>query len=145
MRVNFSLEAALQDFTRVTCAVSHINVGVGFVRNDDVSKITHLLADVGVKIESEAAADVFLSSNCKVEKKDDAWLVKIPAYIVENCIRQAPGQVVLKGRTAEHDYAVEPKSVSFTTFGECTRIIDMNTVHITEEKIVGDIILINTI
>lgn len=112
---------------------SYTNNGWGLdsFTHDDIIAVHHasleLFQDVGVMIESEAAAEIFYSSKCRVEKKEGSWFIRIPPYVVENCIQMAPSQVVLKGRTPAYDYAVEPKAVSFTTFGECTKIIDIDT------------------
>lgn len=105
--------------------------GLNAFTDDDLQTIhtasLELFQDVGVKIESEKAVDIFFDSGCKVHKSGEHWIVKVPSYIVEDCIRWAPRHVVLKGRTADYDYAVDPKRVSFTTFGELTKIIDIDT------------------
>ncbi len=119
--------------------------GLWAFTEDDLETIHHasleLFQDVGVKIENERAAEIYFSSGCKVDKKGNYWIVRIPPYIVEDSIRSAPHHVVLKGRTPTYDYSVDPKSVSFTTFGECTRIIDLETREIrqTAQKDVADI------
>jgi trimethylamine--corrinoid protein Co-methyltransferase len=119
--------------------------GLSAFTDDDLQTIhaasLELFQDVGVKIENEKAAEIFLSSSCKAEKKEDYWIVKIPPFIVEDCIRSAPHQVVLKGRTPDYDYSVDPKRVSFTTFGELTKIIDLDTREIrqTTQKDAADI------
>jgi len=89
--------------------------------------ILELLGDVGVRVDSEAALDVFHAGGCKVERKGGHGFVKIPAYVVEDCIRAVPRKTIYKGRIPESDYAVEPNRVSFCTYGEVTFIIDPET------------------
>ncbi len=119
--------------------------GLRAFTDDDLDTIHHasleLFQDVGVKIENKKAAEIYFSSGCKVEKKENYWIVKIPPYIVEDSIRFAPRHVVLKGKTPAYDYSVDPKSVSFTTFGEVTKIIDIDTRNIrqTAQKDLADI------
>jgi len=105
--------------------------GLQAFSDDDLETVHYasleLFEDVGIKIESKLAADVYDGSGCKVEKIGRHWIVKVPGYIVEDCIRSTPKHVVLKGKSAEYDYSVDPRSVSFTTFGELIKIIDPET------------------
>ena len=57
-----------------------------------------ILRDVGVKVELEEAVQIFAGAGCIVEKHDEYSIVKIPAYVVEDCLRWAPSSIVFYGR-----------------------------------------------
>lgn len=103
-----------------------------------------VLRDVGVKVESNEAMEIFHGAGAKVEQNGDHGIVKFPSYIVEDCIRWAPRTVMFYGRDPRHDYAAEPKRVGFSTFGECIQIIDPDTrkVRSTTKKDLGKATLV---
>ena len=61
---------------------------------DDLTLIHHtslqLLEDVGVKIESAAAVEIYAGAGCRITPRGDGWIVKIPAHVTEDCLRAAP-------------------------------------------------------
>lgn len=86
-----------------------------------------VLWDVGVKVESNEALEIFYGAGAKVERIKNYGIVKFPHYIIEDCTRWAPRTVVFNGRAPKDDYVAEPKRVGFSTFGECVQIIDPDT------------------
>ncbi|MDQ7096110.1 trimethylamine methyltransferase family protein [Desulfosporosinus sp. PR] len=83
-----------------------------------------ILRDVGVKVELEEATQIFAAAGCMVEKHGDYSLVKIPSYVVEDCLRWAPSSIVFYGRERQDDYAVDGKRTGVSPFGENVQVID---------------------
>ena len=84
-----------------------------------------ILKNVGVRVDSKEARDIFAGGGCEVE--EDTHIVKIPAYIVEDAVRTAPPTIQLCGRTPDKDYIVEKNRVGFVNFGEGVMIRDPET------------------
>ncbi|MDA8227979.1 MAG: trimethylamine methyltransferase family protein [Desulfitobacterium hafniense] len=98
----------------------------------------------GIKVESTEAVEIFSGAGCIVDPHDDYAIVKIPAYIVEDCIRSAPRTVVYYGRVPEADFIAESKRVGHSTFGECIQVIDPYTrsVRKSVKRDVGQVTLV---
>ncbi|MEG1931364.1 MAG: trimethylamine methyltransferase family protein, partial [Anaerovorax sp.] len=82
-----------------------------------------VLAQVGIKVESKKARDLYESAGAYI----DGETVKIPAHIVEDCIKSAPSVVLLAGRNVKNDYVIKQKKVAFINFGEGVNVIDPYT------------------
>lgn len=101
-----------------------------------------VLQRTGVKIESGKALEIFHGAGARVEQHDGYGIVKIPNYIVEDCIRRVPRTGCFYGRRPEDDYITNGTRVGFSAgFGEQVRIIDLNTrkVRSTVKKDLADI------
>lgn len=83
-----------------------------------------ILRDVGVKVELEEATQIFAGAGCMVEKHEDYSIVKIPSYVVEDCLRWAPSSIVFYGRERKSDYPVDGKRTGASPFGENVQVID---------------------
>ena len=83
-----------------------------------------VLQDVGIKVESEEAIDIFSGAGAKVDRSGKFGIVKLSQDIIEQSIRSAPSRVTYHGRDEKHDFVAEPGKVGFSTFGECVQIID---------------------
>ncbi len=81
-----------------------------------------VLMEIGVKVESPEA-QMLAEGGCTVEGE----IVKIPAYLVEECVRTAPSVILLAGRNPKNDYVIKKNKVSFITFGEGVNVIDPYT------------------
>jgi trimethylamine--corrinoid protein Co-methyltransferase len=81
-----------------------------------------VLSEVGLRVESEEAARLYLDGGADVTQKDGAALVKIPERLLEQCIGSAAKDVVFYGRVEEDDFFAGRGMVGFSTFGECVRI-----------------------
>ena len=105
--------------------------GLNAFSEDELDSIHYATLQVfqhtGLKVKSEEAIEIFHGSGASVERSRGYGIVKIPPYVVEDCIRWAPGTVVYHGRDPEDDFIVEPKRVSLTNGGACVRIIDLST------------------
>ena len=102
------------------------------VFSDDEIRALHyatleVLQDVGIKVESKEALEIFHGAGAGVEKFEGYGIVKFPPYLIEDCIRWAPSNFVWYGRDPKDDFKAEPHRVGFTSFGECIQIIDIGT------------------
>ncbi len=84
-----------------------------------------ILEEVGVQIPSEEALKLCGDAGAEVDLKNR--IVKIPQYLVEECIRKTPHKVILYGRDLKLKLLLEEGNVYFGTVGFATRIIDINT------------------
>ncbi len=100
--------------------------------------------NTGIKVESKEAADIFDAAGCKVERHGSYALVKVPSYVVEECIQSAPRTATYYGRIPEVDFTAEPNRVGHSTFGECIQIIDPVTrqVRKSTKKDLGQVTLV---
>ncbi len=78
---------------------------------------------VGIKVESPKARKIFKEGGAVIEGD----IVKIPAYVVEECIKSAPSVIRLAGRDPKNDYTVKQKKTAFINFGEGVNVIDPYT------------------
>ena len=114
---------------------SGIRVSSGFGLNaltgDEVRALHYatleVLRDVGIRVESEVALEIFHGAGAWVERIGGYGMVRFPANIIEDCIRWAPSTTVYYGRAPVMDFQVEPHRVGFSTFGECVQVIDPQT------------------
>lgn len=81
-----------------------------------------VLQKTGIKVQSDEALEIFHSGGASVDQK--SRIVKLPPYVVEDCIRSAPSKIVLHGRNPVHDVVLEGRRVNFTNFGEGIMVID---------------------
>ena len=84
-----------------------------------------ILEEVGVKFPLPEAMKLFDAAGAEVDY--DAKTVKIPYYLVEECIRKTPHRFTAHGRDPRYTFEVEPNSVHFGTVGFATRIVDPET------------------
>lgn len=89
--------------------------------SDDEIHAIHLgtleiLNDVGVKVYSKEARDIFEGGGCRVE--EESMIVHIPHFVVEEAINSAPSTILLGARNSENDFLVGGDRVGFTNFGE---------------------------
>ena len=105
--------------------------GLNVFSNDEIRALHYatleVLQDVGIKVESEEAIEIFHGAGASVEKFEGYGIVKFPPFLIEECIRWAPSNFVWYGRDPKDDFKAEPHRVGFTTFGECIQIIDIDT------------------
>lgn len=83
-----------------------------------------ILRNVGIKVVLEEATQIFAAAGCMAEKHDGYSIVKIPSYVVEDCLRWAPGNIIFYGRDEKDDYAVDGKRTGASPFGENVQVID---------------------
>jgi trimethylamine--corrinoid protein Co-methyltransferase len=102
--------------------------GLGAFSKDELDSIHYatlqILQDTGVKVISENALEILHGGGCEVERFEGYGIVKIPSYVVEECVFWAPRTIVYNGRNPDDNFVAEPNRVGFTTFGGCINIID---------------------
>ncbi len=105
------------------------SLGLNMFTEDELWEV-HLatldvLANVGVKVESAKAREIFAGIGCKIEEK--THIVKFPAYIVEDAMRTAPPNYRACGRDPKDDWYCESGRTGFVNFGETLTVIDPYT------------------
>lgn len=87
-----------------------------------------ILWNTGIKVETPEALDIFEAAGASVNRKGKYGIVKIPNYVVEDCIGSTPKVGMFYGRRPEDDYFADGNRVAFTAgFGEHVKIIDPGT------------------
>ncbi|MBU2601794.1 MAG: trimethylamine methyltransferase family protein [Actinobacteria bacterium] len=88
----------------------------------------HVLWHAGVKVEDPPAVDIFEAAGATIERRGTHALVRLPASLVEESIRSAPGTFTLHGRDPKHNFLVRPGATGFTAgYGEHVMVIDIHT------------------
>ena len=83
-----------------------------------------VLEATGVRFESDRALELLARHGCKVDFSSHR--VRIPAALVEDCLRQAPSCFRLKGRTPAQDVNLGGNTLYFCP-SPGMRIIDLDT------------------
>ncbi|SDE65797.1 Glycine betaine methyltransferase [Sporomusa acidovorans DSM 3132] len=104
-------------------------IGLHMFTDDELYDI-HLatldvLWNIGVKVESEEAREIFYSNGCTLDR--DTNIVKIPAHLVEDALRSIPKTFRACGRNPENDWLNEGNRTGFVNFGEAVTMIDPYT------------------
>jgi trimethylamine--corrinoid protein Co-methyltransferase len=105
--------------------------------------ILEVLWETGVRFENEWTLGFFKQHGCKVD--EESMRVRFPAELVEECIRQAPGQYQVKAPDPAHDLLVgeqtlyyshssgmetidldtfEPRPPTRSEYIDCVRVLD---------------------
>ena len=93
---------------------------------DDIHFATlEVLERTGVFVGADEALDIFKDGGCDVDR--ETHMVRIPPYVVEDCLGACPPRVLLCGRDPKNDVVLEPGRVGFTNFSEGIRIVDVET------------------
>ena len=102
-----------------------------------------VLDKTGVFVELEEARDILRGGGARVN--DETRIVKIPPYLVEECLASAPASFVMAGRRPQDDFVVEGNRVGFTPFGEGILVKDMESGKLREptKKDVGQAALLS--
>ena len=87
-----------------------------------------VLWNTGIKVETPEALDIFEAAGADVQREEKYGMVKIPNYMVEECLAATPKNGMFYGRRPEDDYFTDQNRVAFTAgFGEHVKIIDIDT------------------
>jgi trimethylamine--corrinoid protein Co-methyltransferase len=96
---------------------------------DDIQRIheatLYVLEKVGMRVYLDEALDIYVEGGCEVDRETQT--VKFPQYLVEQCVAQAPANVLFAGRTPEYDYIAGGRNVGFTPFGVGIKVEDLKT------------------
>ena len=87
-----------------------------------------VLWNIGCKVESEEAIEIFDGAGCTIERETNN--VKIPAYLVEDALRWIPKTFRACGRNPENDWLNEGNRTGFVNFGEAVQLIDPYTYEV---------------
>ncbi|MDD5686783.1 MAG: trimethylamine methyltransferase family protein [Elusimicrobia bacterium] len=94
---------------------------------DEIKKLhlaaLEVLQRVGVVFQHEKALDILSSIGCKIEKKN---IVKIPAHLVEESIRNSPPSVHIYDRKGLLKMKLEDKNVYFGAGLTCPNLIEID-------------------
>ncbi len=96
---------------------------------DDIERIheatLHILRKTGVQVYLDEALQIYADGGCDVDftKK----VVKIPPYIVERSMKQAPKNIMLCGRDPARDIQYGGRRVGFEPFGVGLKVEDLDT------------------
>ena len=92
------------------------------------SATLQILWNTGIKVETPEALDIFEAAGATVRREGKYGIVKIPNYMVEDCINSTPKTGMFYGRRKEDDYFTDSNRVAFTAgFGEHVKIVDPET------------------
>ena len=98
------------------------------LRDEQVEKIhqgtLEILEETGIRIEHDRALELFADSGCKVNFKDKR--VRIPGYLVEECLNKAPSSYIVKARDSKNNLRVGGNTLYFANFPGM-RTVDLNT------------------
>lgn len=96
---------------------------------DQLQRLHHaalrILEKVGVKMPLNEALKICDDGGAEVDYKRQ--VVKMPYYLVEECIKKTPHRVTLYGRDSRYKFDAGGDEVHFGTIGFAPRIIDMKT------------------
>ena len=102
------------------------SLGLNMFTDDELWEV-HLatldvLWNVGVKVESKEAREIFAGIGCTVD--EDSHIVKIPAFLVEDAINSTPPNYRAYARDPKNDWYCESGRTGFVNFGEAVNVID---------------------
>jgi trimethylamine--corrinoid protein Co-methyltransferase len=104
-------------------------IGLNMFTDDELYDVhlatLDLLWNVGVKVESEEARQIFSDNDCLLDP--ETHIVKIPAYLVEDALSSIPKTFRACGRDPEKDWICEGNRPGFVNFGEAVQMIDPYT------------------
>jgi len=104
-------------------------LGLKMFTDDELLDIHYATLDVlwniGVKVESEEAREIFYSHGCTLNRETN--VVKIPGYLVDDAVRKIPGTFRACGRDPKKDWINEKNRVGFVNFGEAVKLVDPYT------------------
>lgn len=116
--------------------------GFGFnvFGDDELDKIhlatLEIMRTTGLYVGDDEALDILDGGGAIVDRK--TRIVKFPAWLVEDCIRSAPPQIIQYGRDPKHDVYLEGRRVHFCTFGQGVNIMELDgTVRPSKNEDVG--------
>jgi trimethylamine--corrinoid protein Co-methyltransferase len=81
-----------------------------------------IMEKTGINIQSDRTIDIFEKAGADVDRQKQ--IVRIPAWMVEEAVRTAPGKVLLAGRDPKNDVILEKGRVNFIPFGTGVTVID---------------------
>ena len=81
-----------------------------------------VLEEVGVAVPVDEALDLLEANGATVDRTTS--IARIPRELVRRCLETVPSQVRLAARDPKHDVVLGDGSVTFTTDGTATYVVD---------------------
>jgi len=98
------------------------------LRDSDLPRIVgaamEVLARTGIEVAASPCRDVFRAAGCRID--EDRNRVYIDAKLIESCMSMAAREVLLAGRSAQHDLQLGGKRVYMGTGGQAVKILDLD-------------------
>ncbi|MEM3385748.1 MAG: trimethylamine methyltransferase family protein [Nitrososphaeria archaeon] len=96
---------------------------------DDVNYIhqstLEVLERVGIKVYSTSALTLLKNAGAYVDEKNK--IVKIPSYLIDECVKKAPSEFTLYARNPKNDVKIEPGKVYFGPMIGRIYILDLDS------------------
>lgn len=100
-----------------------------YLTDSEISKIhetsLEILEEVGMKWDNEEALEIFDEHGADVDFSEQ--IVKIPPFMVEESIENAPSECTLYSRNKEYDIPMEDGEINFGPFGFANFVRDPET------------------
>jgi trimethylamine---corrinoid protein Co-methyltransferase len=98
------------------------------LRDSDLPRIVDaaktVLERTGIEVAPSPCREVFRAAGCRID--DDANRVFIPAKLVESALAGAAREVLLAGRSPQHDLHLGGRRVYMGTGGQAVKILDLD-------------------
>lgn len=110
---------------------SMVGLGVDMFSQIDLEQIhlatLEVLANTGVRVDGEKPLKALADAGCIIEDGTDGKIVKIPQFLVEECIRTAPSTLFLAGREEKYDIPLMKGRTYFTPVKQPCYVFDIET------------------
>jgi len=83
-----------------------------------------LLEEVGIKVKSQRAREIFISNGAKLDAEE---VIKIPKFMLEEAINTSPSKLILCGREEKNDLYLEKNRTHLGTGGTVLYALDLDT------------------
>lgn len=98
------------------------------LREGDVQRIVEAAREVlertGIQVAPSPCRETFRAAGCRVD--DDNDRVFIPGKLVDEALKAAPSEVLLAGRSEQHDLHLGGRKVYMGTGGQAVKILDLD-------------------
>jgi len=103
---------------------------------EQIARVHHatleLLETVGVRVLHPQAVEMLAAAGCRVTGGDQ---VKIPNWLVEDCIRSAPSRITVYNRSGKEAMRLEGHKVQFGMGTDLTRTHDLQTGELRQSRL----------
>ena len=110
-------------------SVTNPRLSLNILSTEDVQRIHAATLDIiestGVRFPSKRALDIWESHGATVDR--DTMIVKVPAHVIKDALKQAPPAYSLAARDPAQDLPLDGNHVFVGTDGCGVQVIDINT------------------
>ncbi len=104
------------------------------LKDKDINRIHEasltVLEQTGIEVMPSECREIFRRAGAKIDEGNNR--VFLPRQMVEEALKQAPGEVLLCGRESKHDMKLGGTRVYMGTGGAAVKIIDLDSGHVRE-------------